>query len=101
MGADPAMIEVRLDAAVAVVEGEDPAGISVEIGVGAAQRAVARDLAGQAVDTAVVIGAAAACVAIAAVAIAIVITIGAHGMVNAGGHIGERTEVIVEGMIFL
>jgi hypothetical protein len=73
------------------VECEDLATVGVHIGVGAAQRAIARHLAGQAVDAAVVVGAAAAGVPIVAVA----------RMVDAARHVGQRAEVIVEGMIFL
>jgi hypothetical protein len=45
----------------------------------------------------VVVGTATAVVAI----VAVVIAIGIDRMVDAAGHIGERAEVIVEGMIFL
>jgi hypothetical protein len=97
MGGDPAVIEVRLDAAVGVVECEDLAGAGIDIGVSAAERTIARRLAGQAVDTAVVVGAAAAVVTI--VAVTVFPVIGINRMVDATGRIGERAEVIVEGML--
>src|SRR5215475_2311153 len=97
MGADPAVIEVRLDAAVGILEREDLAGASIYIGVRARERAVARHLTAQPVDAAVVVGATAAIITI----VAVVIAIGIHGVVDAARHIGERAEVVVEGMIFL
>jgi hypothetical protein len=60
MGAHPAATEVRLDAAIGVVEREHLAGVVVDVGIGAGERAVARHLAGQPIDAAVVVGAAAA-----------------------------------------
>jgi uncharacterized protein (UPF0212 family) len=56
MGAHPAVIKVRLDAAIGVVEREHLAGVGVDVGVGAGERAVACYLAGQPVDTAMVVG---------------------------------------------
>jgi hypothetical protein len=75
------------------VEREHLAGVVVDVGIGAGERAVARHLAGQPVDAAVVVGAAAAVVRVSVVRI--------RGVVDTAGGIGERTEVIVKRIIFL
>jgi hypothetical protein len=85
VSADPAVIEVGDYATGRIVESIDGAAVVVEIAIGAIQAAFCRNGASKAVDT-FVIGAGTGSVA---------------AVIRTAGSVGERSEIIVERMVFL
>jgi hypothetical protein len=85
VGADPAVIEVGDYATGRIVERVDCAAVVVEIAVGAIQSAAGCNGASQGVD-AFVVGGGAGSVSV---------------VIRTAGSIGERSEIIVERMVFL
>jgi hypothetical protein len=85
VGLEPRVIEVGTGAAAVVVKGENRAAVVIEVGVEAGDVAGLVGFAGKAVDTVVVILAAAV----------------EFMVIRAAGRVGQCAEVIVEGMVLL
>jgi hypothetical protein len=99
VGVDPAMIEVGGGAPARVVERVDDAAVVVEVGVGAVEAAAGVELAAQAVDAAVVARRAAG--AVVANAAAAVMGMAVRRVIWTARRVGQRAEVVIEGVVLL